>query len=65
MTDYSFVLIIIGGISMMTGWIIYHFFNVIFDESIKFVILGIALMLFSFIVKGNSAQQKSLKVLQK
>ena len=47
----GWLLAILGGVSMISGWIIYHFFGVIFDEAIKFVVLGMVLILFSFIVE--------------
>lgn len=46
--DYSFLFIMLGGISMIVGWVLYYLFDVVFIESMKFVILGIALILFSF-----------------
>lgn len=58
--DYSFVVIMIGGNLMITGWLLYHFFNVVFDESIKFIILGmVILFLYFFAYKQQSIRSVS------
>lgn len=57
--EVGFVLIMLGGSSMIIGWSLYHFFETPFMESIKFVILGILFIWFSFIVdhdKHNSVR---------
>lgn len=51
--NYSFVFRISGMISMILGWIFFHFLNLVFDESLKFVVLGITLLLFSFSFKDE------------
>jgi len=53
----GWLLAILGGVSMISGWIVYHFFDVIFDEAIKFVVLGIALILFSLIAGDLTFQE--------
>lgn len=53
--DYSWLFRIGGGISMILGWVLFHFFNVEFDEAIKFVILGIAFIYFSFIIEDKES----------
>lgn len=55
---YDWLFRVSGGSLMITGWLLFHFFNVVFDESIKFVILGIALILFSFILNDYNPKPK-------
>jgi len=45
--DIFWLFRIIGGISMINGWLIYHFLDAPFTESIKFVIIGIILISYS------------------
>lgn len=58
--DYSFVVFMIGGNLMITGWLLYHFFNVVFDESIKFIILGIFVLFMSFFIEYKQQNIRSV-----
>jgi len=51
----------IGGSLMILGWILYHFFGIVFAESFKFVILGIAFIMMAFIIEHKSWEKEIQK----
>ncbi len=52
---------ILGGLVMITGWLAYHFFEIPFIEAIKLVILGIVLILGSFLFEYDR-NKKEIKI---
>ena len=38
--DFTFSIRVIGGLFLLTSWILFHFFDIPFIEAIKMIVLG-------------------------